>query len=70
MKKILSKVLAAKLNMVLGSIVPDNQIAFVSGRNITDGVLIVNKSLALARRDKRSCVVLKVDFEKAYDSVS
>ncbi|XP_058732794.1 uncharacterized protein LOC131604367 [Vicia villosa] len=35
-----------------------------------DGVLVMNEVMDLAKREKRSCVVLKVDFEKAYDRVS
>lgn len=31
---------------------------------------MVNKVIAMAKRDKMSCMVLKVDFEKVYDSVS
>lgn len=42
----------------------------VVGRNILDGVLVVNEVINLAKRDKRSCLALKVDYEKAYDSVS
>src|SRR3954465_14941296 len=46
------------------------QTAFIEGRNIVDGILVVNEVLDLAKREKRSCVVLKVDFEKAYDRLS
>lgn len=31
---------------------------------------MVNEVLDLAKREKISCLVLKVDYEKAYDSVS
>ena len=34
------------------------------------GVLIANEVVEEARRSKRSCLVFKVDFEKAYDYVS
>ncbi|KHN06639.1 hypothetical protein glysoja_048361, partial [Glycine soja] len=34
------------------------------------GVLIANEVVEEARRSKRPCMVFKVDFEKAYDSVS
>ncbi|XP_058725667.1 uncharacterized protein LOC131596956 [Vicia villosa] len=38
--------------------------------SISDGVLVVNKVMDLDKREKRNCVVLKVDFVKAYDRVS
>ncbi|XP_058757847.1 uncharacterized protein LOC131631081 [Vicia villosa] len=67
--KIPAKLLASRLRRVIGKLVSSNQTAFVPGRNIADGVLFVNEVLDLAKREKRSCVVLKVDFEKAYDRV-
>jgi hypothetical protein len=45
------------------------QTAFVKGRQILDGVLIANEVIEEARRLKREVIFLKVDFEKAYDSV-
>lgn len=68
--KILAKVLAGRLRGLIRKLVSLNQTAFIPGRNISDGVLVVNEVLDLAKRKKRSCVVLKVDFEKAYDRVS
>ncbi|XP_058768559.1 uncharacterized protein LOC131642300 [Vicia villosa] len=68
--KIIAKILAARLKEVIGNLVSTNQTAFVPGRNMMDGVLLVNEILDWSRRKKRSCLLLKVDFEKAYDSVS
>lgn len=60
--KILSKLLAARIRCVIGNLVSVNQSAFVSERNILDGVLLINEVLDMATRDKRSCVALKVYF--------
>ncbi|XP_058784295.1 uncharacterized protein LOC131659071 [Vicia villosa] len=68
--KIISKLLAGRMKSVLGKLVSKNQTAFVPGRNIAGGVLVVNEVLDLAKRKKRRCLVIKVDFEKAYDRVS
>lgn len=68
--KLLSKLLAARLKKVIGNIVLENQLAFVPGRSIADGVLMINGILDMDKREKRSCVILKVDFKKAYDCVS
>lgn len=42
------------------------QSAFLEGRHLLHSVLIANKAIEEARR---KCLVLKVDYEKAYDSV-
>ncbi|XP_058756084.1 uncharacterized protein LOC131629311 [Vicia villosa] len=70
MYKILAKLLAARLRSMVGKLVSTIQTAFIPGRNISDGVLVVNEVLDLNKRKKKSLVVLKVDFKKAYDRVS
>jgi hypothetical protein len=68
--KILSKVLAARLKKVLGKLISKVQSAFLPNRQILDGVLIVNELLDLAKRRKDKCLLFKVDFERAYDTVN
>lgn len=51
-----------RLKCVIGKIISINQSAFISGRNIMDGILMVNEVLDLAKRDKKGCLVLKVDY--------
>ncbi|XP_058725811.1 uncharacterized protein LOC131597115 [Vicia villosa] len=68
--KIISKILAARLKEVIDTLVSNNQTAFVPGRNKMDGVLLVNELLDWMKKKKRGSILLKVDFEKAYDSVS
>lgn len=72
--KLLVRVLARRLKKVLKNIISDCQNAFHPGRNILDGVVVVvvvvNEIIDMAKRKKRDCVVLKANFEKAYDSVS
>lgn len=46
------------------------QSTFVSGRNIFDGILVVNKILGLAKREKYKDMLLKTDFKRAYDCTS
>ncbi|XP_058774265.1 secreted RxLR effector protein 78-like [Vicia villosa] len=67
--KVISKVLANKLKKVIGLIISESQSAFLSKRQILDGILIANEIADEARRKKKELLMFKVDFEKAYDSV-
>jgi len=46
-----------------------NQSDFIKGEILADGVLVVNELVDFAKRKKKDCLILKVDFEKACDSV-
>jgi len=67
--KILAKVLANRLRLVIGSVISDSQSAFSKGRQILDGILVANEVVDEARRCKKELLLFKVDFEKAYDSI-
>ncbi|CAJ2647900.1 unnamed protein product [Trifolium pratense] len=67
--KILAKVLANRLRLVMGSVISASQTAFVQGRQILDGILVANEVVDEARKSKKELFLFKVDFEKAYDSV-
>ncbi|GJU41066.1 putative RNA-directed DNA polymerase, eukaryota, reverse transcriptase zinc-binding domain protein [Tanacetum coccineum] len=67
--KIIGKILANRLSMVVGTCVSPVQSAFIKGRNILDGPLILNECMAWYRKKKKDLMVFKVDFEKAFDSL-
>ncbi|KAK2442416.1 hypothetical protein QL285_013611 [Trifolium repens] len=67
--KILAKVLATRLANVIGKLIPKTQSAFLKGRQLVEGVVVVNEVIDYAKKSGKKCVILKVDFEKAYDSV-
>jgi hypothetical protein len=67
--KVIAKVLANRLKKVMGKLISESQSAFLSGRQILDGILIANEIVDEARRKKKEVLMFKVDFEKAYDSV-
>jgi type VI protein secretion system component Hcp len=46
------------------------QTTFIPGRNILEGVVILHEAMHELRRKKQKRVVLKLDFEKAYDKIS
>ncbi|GJV91786.1 RNA-directed DNA polymerase, eukaryota [Tanacetum coccineum] len=67
--KIIAKILANRLVMVLGDLVSDTQSAFVKDRQILDGPFILNELVQWCKKKKKQSMVFKVDFEKAYDCV-
>lgn len=70
MCKVLAKFFAKRLSMVMKSVISTNQIAFLKGRNFLDGVVVINEIIEFSKKGGKSCMTFKVDFEKAYDSVS
>lgn len=68
--KILSKVLANRIKQHLPSIIGEAQAAFVGGKQILDGVLIANEAIHSWKHSTRGGLILKLDFERAYDCVN
>jgi hypothetical protein len=68
--KIFTKVLANRLTVVADKVVRKSQMAFMPGRNILDGVVILHETIHELHKKKKNGVILKLDFEKAYDKVN
>ncbi|GJZ54517.1 RNA-directed DNA polymerase, eukaryota, reverse transcriptase zinc-binding domain protein [Tanacetum coccineum] len=69
MYKIISKILANRLVLVLGDIINEVQSAFIANRQILDGPFILNEIVQWCQSKKKQSLVFKVDFKKAFDSV-
>ena len=67
--KIFTKVLTNRLSLVANKVIRPSQTAFIPGRHILEGVVILHETLHEMHRKKNSGVILKLDFEKAYDKV-
>ncbi|GJV47498.1 RNA-directed DNA polymerase, eukaryota, reverse transcriptase zinc-binding domain protein [Tanacetum coccineum] len=68
--KIIAKVLANRLARVIDSIISPEQSAFIKQRQILDGPLMVNEVIQWCKRKKSKLMVFKIDFEKAFDTIS
>ncbi|GJZ74574.1 reverse transcriptase domain, reverse transcriptase zinc-binding domain protein [Tanacetum coccineum] len=68
--KVITKILATRLFKVMPKIISPNQTAFISGRQILDGVLIANEIVNYAKKSGMKFLLFKVDFEKAFDCVN
>jgi len=68
--KIFTKVLTNRLVPVAKKIIGTNQTGFIKGRNILEGVVVLHEVLHELHRSKARGLILKIDFEKAYDKVS
>ena len=70
--KIVSKVLANRLNLILLEVINESQSAFVPGRQITDNVLIAFETMHCIdqrRKGKNGLMAIKLDMSKAYNRV-
>jgi len=67
--KIIAKILSSRLKQVIGSLISDNQTAFIANRQIVDGFMVANEMVYDLKRSRRSSLIFKVDFQKAFDSV-
>jgi hypothetical protein len=68
--KIISRAYASKHDPIANMIISPNQTVFIEGRNILDGPLALIEIIHDIRTRKQSGVLLKLDFEKAYDRVN
>jgi len=68
--KVIAKILSRRLREVMLDLIGTAQTAFVKGRQILDGALIANETVAWLKKYKKAGVILKLDFQKAYDTIN
>jgi hypothetical protein len=61
--------LTNRIGVVVDKIINPSQTAFMPGRNILEGVIVLHETIHEIHRKKMNGVILKLDFEKAYDKV-
>jgi hypothetical protein len=68
--KLVSKAFACRLTPVAHRIISQSQTAFIKGRFIQDGPLALHEIIHELKSKNLPAVLLKLDFEKAYDRVN
>jgi hypothetical protein len=64
-----TKVLTMRLTPYAEKLISNTQTAFIPGRYILEGVIILHEIVHELRVKKMKGIVLKLDFQKAYDKV-
>lgn len=68
--KLFSKAMANRLKKVIPSLIAADQTSFVQGRNIAENFVYAAHLLSCCYKRKAPTAILKLDFKKAFDSVS
>nr|QIA97950.1 hypothetical protein AP_R.00g000460-v1.0.a3 [Amaranthus palmeri] len=69
--KVISRVLAGRLQMVMGSIIDQAQSGFIPGRQMADNILLAAELIkGYNRKNNSPRCMIKMDLRKAYDSIS
>ena len=70
MCKLISKVLVSRLNSCMSPLISNSQFAFLKGRSIHECSFVASEIVHLIHTRKESFLMLKTDFNKAFDSIS
>lgn len=62
--------LANRMRAVIGKVVDEDQMCAVPGRRMTDNLMLLRDLIGDCLGRKQKCMVLAMDFEKAFDSVT
>lgn len=69
--KIISKILAERLNVLLPNLISANQSRFVKDRLISENILLAQKIIQnISKTNRGGNMVIKLDMAKAYDKMS
>jgi hypothetical protein len=64
-----TKVATIHISRIFQKVIRPTQTAFMLGRHILEGVVVLHETIHEVHRKKLDGVLFKIDFEKAYDKV-
>ncbi|KAK2662891.1 hypothetical protein Ddye_001465 [Dipteronia dyeriana] len=67
--KVLAKVLSNRVKRVMLSVIGPTQMAFIKGHQIVDNFDMVEEVIHYWKKDEKGGLLVKLDFEKAFNSV-
>ena len=67
--KVISKILALRLQSILPDIISQNQFAFVKGRNIDEAIRVISDILEYTSKESIPGIIFGADYERAFDSL-
>ena len=69
--KIISRVLAGRLQLVIGKVIDPAQSGFIPGRQMAENILLATELIkGYSRKNNSPRCMIKMDLRKAYDSIS
>jgi hypothetical protein len=67
--KILTKIIANRLNPLLAKLISENQTSFLRDKQITDNIILVQEAIHSSKKTKTPRMVVKLDMANAFDRV-
>jgi hypothetical protein len=68
--KIFTKIVVNRITEIAEGLISPSQTAYMPGKNIMEGVVILHETIHELYRKKMNGVILKLDFENVYDKVN